>query len=310
MLSRRSLVTCIGAALLVWGCRRDTGVEIAFVSNRTGDADIFVASVDGSVLRNITTNAAEDDDPSWAPDGSRVAFASNRGNRREIWVVDVRTEAVTQVTQGDGRKAQPAWSPDGRRIAFALWHPRSMPVLATVAPDGSDQRELTERTSEHPSKWRRPQSFVEPQWPSWSPDGQRIAFQAWSDGNLDIYVLEIDSGDVRQLTDHPEPDWRPAWSPRGDAIAFTSRRAGSDDIYVMAPDGEDVRNLTRSACCDYEPAWSPDGSKIAFKSARHGDFEVYVIDVDGSNRRNITKSPYTEWRPVWRPNSDVRKGSP
>jgi Tol biopolymer transport system component len=299
---RRPLLAFAGAvALLVYGCRQDAGVAIAFVSDRTGDADIYVVNTDGSGLRNITADPAEDSSPSWSPDGRRLAFKSSREDRGDIWTVDVRTGAVARVTQGDGHKSQPAWSPDGQRIAFVLHHPRSMAVLATIASDGSDQRELTVRTSDHPSMWPRPQSFVEPEWPTWSPDGQRIAFHATSDTNTDIYVLDIGSGAVTRLTDHPNADWQPAWSPRGDAIAFTSRRDGTDEIYTMSLDGGSVRNLTRLACCSYEAAWSPDGNTIAFKSARHDDTDIYAVDVGGANRRKITNSAHRDWRPAWRP---------
>jgi len=74
--------------------------------------------------------------------------------------------------------------------------------------------------------------------PSWSPDGDHIAFASDRDGDWEIYVINADGTDLRQITDNDHGDWDPSWSPDGDHIAFTGRRGGPHmEIFVMEDDG-------------------------------------------------------------------------
>ena len=109
--------------------------------------------------------------------------------------------------------------------------------------------------------------------PTWSPDGQRIAFTSYRDRNHEIYVMNADGSGVARLTDNDAADWDPAWSPDGQRIAFYSdrddgnnRSDGDYDIYVMNADGSGVARLTDNGASDL--AWSPDGERIAFYSDR------------------------------------------
>ena len=112
--------------------------------------------------------------------------------------------------------------------------------------------------------------------PSWSPDGQHIAFSSKRDGDFEIYVMEADGSNLRRLTENEAWDGGPSWSPDGQHIAFS---AGSD-IYVMDADGRNQRRLTENGGSD--PSWSPDGQHIAFVSDRDGNAEIYVMDLAGT----------------------------
>ena len=143
--------------------------------------------------------------------------------------------------------------------------------------------------------------------PAWSPDGSQIAFDSGRDGDRDIYVMNADGSDVRNLTDESSRnDWRPAWSPDGKRIAFVSD--SDHDIYVMNADGSNITQLTDSGRNTY-PAWSPNGRKIAFESSRGRTSDIYVMDADGSNQVNLTynrtSTNYSEQHPSWTP--DGRK---
>src|SRR5688500_530147 len=101
--------------------------------------------------------------------------------------------------------------------------------------------------------------------PAWSPDGRKLAFTSFRDGNAEIYVMNADGSGQKRLTSDQAFDANPTWSPDGTRIAFQSDRAiGRTEIYVMHADGGDPARLTYSAWDveNYEPAWSPDGTKL------------------------------------------------
>src|SRR6266542_1765831 len=99
-------------------------------------------------------------------------------------------------------------------------------------------------------------------WPSWSPDGSRIAFTSDRDSqtgsvNLEIYVMNADGTGVARVTSDTAQDDEPAWSPDGTRLAFRSDRDGKDEIYVVNVDGTGLVRLTTDPANDIQPAWTP-----------------------------------------------------
>ena len=131
----------------------------------------------------------------------------------------------------------------------------------------------------------------------------KIAFVSERDGNKEIYVMNPDGSEQKNLTNNPAFDGSPSWSPDGKRIAFHSYRDGNREIYVMNPDGTDQKRLTNNPAGDKYPSWSPDGKKIAF-SSWNGKGEIYVINSDGSNQTRLTYNPSKlahNWLPSWSP---------
>jgi uncharacterized delta-60 repeat protein len=126
----------------------------------------------------------------------------------------------------------------------------------------------------------------------WAVVGE-IAFQSDRDGDMDIYIMNVDGSGQTNLMDNSSYDYSPNWSPDGGKIAFTSNRDGNQEVYVMNADGSWQTNLTHNSANDYVDCWSPDGSKILFTTFRDGNWEIYVMNADGSGQTNLTNSPTT-----------------
>ncbi|MCD4652936.1 metal-dependent hydrolase [bacterium] len=117
-----------------------------------------------------------------------------------------------------------------------------------------------------------------------------ILFASKQSGNMDIYRIQSDGTDLKQLTIDANEDIWPIWSPDGNWIIFQSNRSGNRDIWFMAADGSGKRNLTKHDSMDESPVWTSTGNQIVFSSDRSGDFGLYVMNRDGSNPKQITPS--------------------
>ena len=132
------------------------------------------------------------------------------------------------------------------------------------------------------------------------PDGA-ILFTNDQDGDIEIFVMNADGTNERQLTNDPHYDEKPSWSPDGTQIAFQSDRDGDLEIFVMNADGTNVRQLTNNTHPERAPNWSPDGTQIAFQSYRDGDLDIFVMNADGTNERQLTNNTHHDWAPSWSP---------
>jgi Tol biopolymer transport system component len=236
------------------------GTKIAFESDRDGNANIYVMNADGSGLTRLTDALADDSNPSWSPDGTKIAFDSNRDSteqenfeNHEIYVMNAADGSnQTSLTFSTAWDSLPRWSPDGTKIAFYSERDRYGDIYVMNAADGSNQTRLTNTVARNfilDTAW---DSF-----PSWSPDGTKIAFDSNRDGNQEIYVMNAaDGSNPTRLTYDNVSDSGSSWSPDGTKIAFSSAKDGNLEIYLMnAADGSGQTRLTNNTAAEAEPDW-------------------------------------------------------
>lgn len=131
------------------------------------------------------------------------------------------------------------------------------------------------------------------------PDGQRIAFQSYRDGNFNIWTIAADGGEIKELTRGPFDQREPKFSPNGGSIAFSSDRSVSYGIYVLDVATGATRTWADMAAEEYEPAWSPDGKEIAFVS---GGTSIVATDSSGNPRTIATGASTAQLHaPAWSP---------
>jgi len=138
--------------------------------------------------------------------------------------------------------------------------------------------------------------------PTWSPDGNQIAFQSYRDGNFHIWKVNKDGSGLIQLTFGVYHDREPHWSPAGNEIVFSSDRSGNYDIWKIQPQGKLIQ-LTKDAGNDYFPSYSSDGSKLAYVSERNTAAGIYVLETNGEPKL-LVHSKEKLFSPVWHPDGN------
>lgn len=138
--------------------------------------------------------------------------------------------------------------------------------------------------------------------PRLSPDGSKIAFVSYRNGNAEIYVVDANGANLRRLTENSSGDFSPVWSPNGSYIAFISERDGNPELYVMNADGSGTRRLTATSAAEEYITWSPASNRIAYVSRRDGNREIYAINVDGTGDARLTNNSGNDVLPLWSPN--------
>lgn len=261
--------------------------QIAFVSQRRGDKEIYVMGYDGYDPRPVTNDRVINYSPDWSPDGRQLVYSSMRNGRWELLAADLVAGVKTPIRTPSAMNSAPTWSPDGRRILFAMSGEVSMD-LYTVSVPGWQLQRLTDH----------PEVDTEP---AWSPDGRQVAFTSDRTGYPQVYLMNADGSDVRRLTWEPDAyEGSPAWSPDGKRLAFVRRGFDLFDIYVVEVEGGTPVRLTSGGSSE-NPSWSPDGLQLAFSSNRTGNYEIYAMGWDGSNLRRLTyggDNAMPAWSPV------------
>lgn len=284
-----------------------------------------VASADLLQLKSVG-------DVQLSPDGRHVAYSVQSNDRpgrpySQIWIRDLSTGATRRLgTDKEGART-PRWSPDGRHLAFFGREDDHGSVMIASADGASVFSIAPVSGTNHPL----PSSGESL---TWSPDGRQVAFLSATPGpeidangdpmvitrylykptasegltrfndnrRLHIFVANVATREIRQLTDGNFYEHSIDWSPDGREIVFVSNR-GEDpdrffnyDIFTVDVNDRTIRRLTDTKNAEYRPAWSPDGRTIAYigttrpltsSETTMEDTHVWLIDADGRNRREI-----------------------
>jgi Tol biopolymer transport system component/imidazolonepropionase-like amidohydrolase len=189
---------------------------------------------------------------------------------------------AVRLTLNEGTSMEAALSPDGRTIAIDL-----LGALWTLNVDGGRATRILD-------------DGYDARMPAWSPDGERLAFQAYLSSTWNIWTIGRDGSGLRQETSGPFDDREPHWSPDGARLAFSSDRSGNYDIWTLTLATGELRQITSNSANDFMPAWSPDGREIAFVSER-AQRGVYAITLEAAAERLVHAEPGTAAAPSWSP---------
>lgn len=257
------------------------GRRLVYQSSAAGQFDIHEIARDGTSIRVLIASPAADITPVFSPDGKKLLFVSERDGNREIYSANADGTGLVNLTNHPANDIHPAFSADGRRILFSssrtATHPDDFDIFE-MAADGSDVRQIT----------RGPDVDT---YASWSPDGARIVTRRVVGGNSEVFVMDRDGGNAKNLTNAPaDYDGWPVWSPDGSRIAYAGGGPdnGNHYIFLVKPDGTERVQVTfaregTAFCYDTQPAFAPDGDWIAFTryrpSVRFESAEICLVRV-------------------------------
>lgn len=289
------------------------GRQLIFQSTRDGAAcdQMYVMNVDGSGVRRISSGKGRTTCGYFTPDGKSVVYASTHEGSPEcpprpsyargyVWPVydsydiyraNVDGSNLQPLTRTPGYDAEATIAPDGR-IVFTSLRDGDMEIYS-MAPDGSDVKRLTNRPGPDGG-------------PFWSRDGQRIVFRGrsiepgpelddyrsllreglWRPTSLELFVMDRDGGNLRQVTRNGAANFAPFFTPDGKRIIFSSNLhnpKGRDfDLFLINVDGTGLERVTFNDTFDGFPMFSPDGKHLVFASnryaAKEGDTNVFIAE--------------------------------
>ncbi len=287
-----------------------------------------------------------------SPDGKRVAYTvtNNDGELRpygQLWILTLADGKAVNLSTGKESSGSPEWSPDGGKIAYS-GRLQGKSGLIVANADGSAPRFYSEMGGTNnplPSMGKRI---------TWSPDSKKIAFihsvpgpetadvtgdpivitrylykpdadegeSRFNDNKrLHIFLADVATGAITQLTTGNHYEHSVQWSPKGDEIAFVSNREDNEDqffnydLFTLRVADNSIRRLTATENIEYRPVWSPDGSRLAYQGCKRGltdlettmeDTHIWTIGADGSKRAELTGSvDNRQGPPEWTPEGNA-----
>lgn len=211
--------------------------------------DIYTARPDGSSPRRLTNFGVYTAEGVLSPDGRKIVFTSLKDGDLDIYVMNVDGTGVRQLTHQLGYDGGPWWSPDGKRIVYRANHPETPEAIATY-------KDLLAQRLVRPSK-------------------------------MDLWIMNADGSDQRQITRLGAASFGPSWTPDGRKIIFSSNhhtdpKLGNFDLFLINPDGSGLEQVTTATTFDGFPMFSPDGKKLVWASNRHDanphETNIFIAD--------------------------------
>jgi TolB protein len=271
--------------------------RILFVSDRTGNKEIYFMDLATRQTINLTNSPKDDMNPQVSSDGRYMVFYSNRNGDNDIFKLDLQTNDLTQLTTNSNDDYDPSFSPDGKQIVFKSTRSDKLGDIFIMNADGTKSTNLT-RSRRSTEEWD----------PTFSIDGSKIIFTVRADNNHktdELYVMDKTGGDVTQITNNNVADWYPSISPKDGALLYISTAKNSttkEDIFRNNLDGvTGTTQVTHLAGNDADPAWDFTGNHIIFINDQDGDYDLYLMNADGSDVQKIADTKADELSPIFLP---------
>lgn len=249
---------------------------IAFVSNRSGRKEIYLADYDGSNGRQLTHDNALSVSPALSPNGRRLAYTGYQAGYADIYLVDLATGARVRLVKFPGTNSGARFSPDGNLLACTVSKDGN-PELYVVGLGGGARRLTHTRGAES--------------CPSWSPDAAEIIYSSDETGAPQLYRISSSGGSGRLVPTGFGYCTEPSWSPDGQRLAFNVRSGGGFSIAVMDVNGGGARIVTQGE----NPVWGADSRHIVYSTGS----TISLLDVPSGKSTPVVSGLGKVTEPTW-----------
>ncbi len=210
--------------------------------------DIFMAGLDGKIVKQLTHSKGYDAEPTLSPDGKKMIYTSDKDGDIDLYIMDLETGKEKRITNTLGYDGGAWFSPDGKKIIWRASRPKTEPEI----------KEYKELLAAH---------IVAPT-------------------NMEVFVATADGTNVKQVTHFGQANWAPVFMPDSKRIIFASnheyKRGFPFNLYTINEDGSGLEKVSRDNGFDAFPMFSPDGKKIIFSSNRNNggtrDTNIFIAD--------------------------------
>ncbi len=270
--------------------------RLAFTYNTGKSGDIYVIDFDRLTISPLLTGSADEDYPSWSPDGQKLAYTSNAGGDRDIYLVNADGSGPKRLTSAKGNDEQPDWSPDGSQLVFRSERSAPASSLFIMYQDGTNQRPLGEQLV----KVDASHSF-----PKWSPRGSEFLFTSndyWP--GWDVLKFNEKTKTTTLMTKGFQSFCRAAWYPAGGAFLLSYGAGAEVDIWNFEKGGDSIAPLIVRPGRDYDGIWTEDGERIIFAGELNegkGDFQLFVWIKKDNSIHQIAEGKGAMRFPTWTP---------
>lgn len=261
--------------------------KLAYLTNRTGNFDIFLSDQNGTLHQALTDNPGWDWSPKWNKSKQGIIYNSN--DSLEQFSIKLMSRLGKPQPLNTFGLSEFILSPNGKEVVYTQKDSNFQYIFHLDISTGEKYPLINV-----PAYNGRPK---------WSPNGKMISFISDRDGNSEFYIYDFRTQETTRLTQSPTREKYTSWGTNSKAILFTSEEEGGkkNDIFLIDLKRKVITQITKDAFLYEEICWSPDQKTIAFHGQLDGQHHIFTLSIDGTNRQQITQVQAYHGEPEWIP---------
>jgi TolB protein len=251
--------------------------KIAFVSNRSGHKEIYLADYDGANAQQLTRDNSISVSPRLSADGRQLLYTGYKSGYADVYRIDFSNGARERIIKFPGTNSGAVFSPDSSRIAV------------TLSKDGNPELYVTGASGDSPRRLTRTPGVESS--PSWAPNGSELVYSCDDQGGPQLFRTSTGFGGAHRISAGYSYCTEPDWSPDGKSIVFNVREGGAFQVATVSVSGGSARVL----CAGERPAWGPDSRHVI--CAQGG--ALYIIDSVTGKKAKVLDGLGQITEPTW-----------